>query len=195
MLSARTDLRNTVFYPGDVIGFSRRDCLGWGINLATWGVPGWGLSHVAIVASHPEGCLPVLFESTMMAPTPCIIAKRMVSGVQCHEIRQRIKAYPGRVWLYPRAQRLSNVVDILLCEWLMGKLGTAYDVAGAMRSRRPPWWARKEDLLSLFCSELIAASPIIRLLLGEGNASSWSPNRLARVLVRRNLYNKPIRLK
>lgn len=42
------------FQPGDFLGFSERSLRGIIVNLATWGIPFVGLSHVGIIGQHPD---------------------------------------------------------------------------------------------------------------------------------------------
>ena len=57
--------------PGDLLGFSGHFWSSAGINIATYGIPLWSLSHVAIVGEHEKKT--VLFESLTDSPAavPC----------------------------------------------------------------------------------------------------------------------------
>lgn len=186
---------NSQFKAGDLLGFSHRGALGYGINLASRGVPGWGLSHVAMVGKHPTENRLALFESTMSAPSPCVLAGHQVSGVQCQEINGRIKRYDGRVWHYPLIEPLGQVRSAVVTRWWTDRLGHAYDTAGAIQSRKA-WYFRQADLTSLFCSEACVAvlQEIGIILDGRRNASQWTPNATGRALVSQRLTYKPRRL-
>ena len=56
---------------GDIIGFSGDSWMSAGINMATYGIPFWSLSHVGIVGEHDGELL--LFESTELNKLPCAI--------------------------------------------------------------------------------------------------------------------------
>ena len=79
-----------ILRAGDLIGFSDPGPIGTAINLATWGIPGWGLSHVAILADHPDYDRPLLFESTTLDDQPCAILGRCIHGTQAHEVEGRV---------------------------------------------------------------------------------------------------------
>lgn len=184
---------------GDVLGFSACDCLGVGINLATWGLPGVGLSHVAICADHPDTGDLVLFESTSLYPVPCAIRGVVVSGLQCHAIRPRVATYRGKVWAYQLRKPLDVRQSNRLTAYCLRHLGTAYDAIGAFRSRQAGfgWLERRlrpEDLTSIFCSEFVAAAHRHVDVFQTANASAWNPNRYCRELQARGLVHEPERL-
>ena len=186
--------------PGDMIGFSHRGCLGWTINLATGGVPGWGLSHVAQVIAHPEDGHPILCEATAWPSQPCIIRGVYTDGLQCHGISARVWSYPGRVWRYPLTTPLMDEQSKQLTDFAVENLGRRYDYVGAFRARGAGFgWLerrlRKEDLRSLFCSEFVAAGWRAAGIVGWRNASAWSPNRLARAARAAAVVGKPERWK
>jgi len=186
--------------PGDVVGFSSSEWTGWIINGGTWGLPLWGLSHVALVAAHPDDGRPVLFESTSLYNEPCLLQGEIVEGVQCHEIWPRVEAYRGKVWHYPRRRSISAEQSVDLTEFCMSNLGTSYDRIGAFRSRGAGFgWFEKfflgQDLTSLFCSEFAAVALDHIEAFYTANASKWNPNALCRALLRRGISQKPVRLK
>ncbi len=194
--------------PGDVLGFSSRDCTGFWVNAGTLGVPFWSLSHLAIVADHPWAFTltfprpsPIVWESTTLYRQPCLLRGRMTSGVQAHGLVQRIHGYNGRVWRYPLAWELGHAERQRLLLWLESQLGRRYDLLGAWRARdlclgrMRRWLIGRKNLRSLFCSELVAAALAELGIFRDDNPSAWSPNRLGRELRRRGLCRSPIRLK
>jgi hypothetical protein len=194
--SAIDDLR-----PGDILGFASWHPLGIAINLCTCGIPTVGISHVAIVADHPDAGHPILWESTALLAMPCILAKRCVQGVQAHPIAARLRAECRltKVWRYPLAEPLDARERRLLSCYLQGMIGRPYDYFGALRSRETflGWIEQRicrEDLHSLFCSELAAAALEAVGRLRSCNASNMNPNRLCRTLVRTDVCGRPIRL-
>jgi len=187
------------YRPGDIVAFSRRDWLGCAINLGTWGIPGWGASHVAIVGRLKENKRQlVLWESTSMAGQPCLIQRKDVSGVQAQDITTRINGYPGRVWHYPLNQPLDTKRISRLNAFCQKFLGNSYDAIGAFRSRglsliekvifRPP------DMTSVFCSEFCAAGHK-HIGLFQNNESRMNPNKFIRHECHAHVLAKPRRKK
>jgi len=170
---------------GDIIAFSGR---GWDsilINLCSYGIPFWSISHVGIIGEH-EAKL-VLFESTP------------AQGLStCDE--DRLADYPGRVWHYPLYRRLYAAESDRLNQFLMDHLGIPYDHIGAIRSGGAAWsWfeslLRDEDLSHIFCSELCAASHREIGMIRTDNVSRWNPNRFIRYERREKILAPPWRLK
>ena len=197
-----------IFAPyraGDLIGFSSRTALGAAIKLDSWGIPRWGLSHVAILADHPDfPAVPLLFESTTTATAPCLIGKLHTRGVQAHAVEQKILDCDGRIWHYPLCHPLVEWQRETLTDYLCGLIENHvdYDALGAFRSRETPlgflerWLCgAEENLASLFCSELVAAAWREILLWTPANASRWTPNALARARVRQGVCQRPRRVK
>ena len=184
--------------PGDMIGFSGADLLADLINLGSLGLPRRGLSHVAIVANHPDGL--ALYESTTTVGLPCLEARETRTGLQCHLITERVIGYPGRVWHYPLTRAITYIESAQLSARLrqMCCEGRRYDYFGAFDSRSTfvGLAARakfgRENLQALFCSEFLASEWRRLRILKTANASSWSPNALARYAVRHGLTGEPI---
>ncbi len=183
---------------GDIVGFSGKGLVSDAINVGTYALPRWGLSHVGIVCTH-EG-EKYLFESTTLnGDKSCAITGQPVSGVQAHPLED-ILARPGKVWRYPLTTFVGpGQVDIMEHR-LHAMLGLPYDYAGAGRSagfffRCLEGVLRREDLNNVFCSELVAfildEIGIARIM----NASAQSPNSLVRYLNRIKLYKKRERVK
>ena len=188
------------FQPGDILGFSECSLSGAAINLATWGCPGWGLSHVGIVAMRPGTTRQLLWESTSLCPLPCDIQARVVSGVQAHRLWARLRTFAGRVWVYRLTTPLTEAESTRLSLFVWTHLGVSYDFLGAFRLRVTPLGLLEqllcpEELHSLFCSELLAAALRHIGRHGDHNASRWSPNRLCRHLVRAGIYCPAVRIK
>lgn len=198
--------------PGDLIGFSANGCLGFWINVGTWGIPWWSLSHVGIVADAPrdkriigpDGKLArlLLYESTVSCPFPCAVLGYNVTGVQAQHIEQRIESYDGRVWHYPLSFAIGTNQRLALQNHANFMLGHAYDFEGAAaaRSLGLGWLQRRllkspEDLSSLYCSEFCAACEEQAGVIALDNASVWSPNRLVRHMRHERVLSFPRRLK
>ena len=186
--------------PGDVFGFSSCSSMGFWINLGTWGIPFWCLSHVAVVAAHPSTGQPLLFESTLSGNRRCVIQKEHVKGMQAHYPGLRIQLYHGKVWHYSLRNTLSDKQSNRLTEYFVGLLGVGYYKIGAFRSRATPWglleqYWRPENLQALFCAEVSAAGLRVVNEFRTGNASKWNPNSFVRALRRRGIVGKPQRVK
>jgi hypothetical protein len=166
---------------GDLLGFSGANIISDLVNVATYGIPRWGISHVAIVGDTNGRSL--LWESTTLDDLPCEIAGKRVEGFQAHPIQQSIDRYRGKVWLYPLYRDLYEAERNRLTAILQGLIGTPYDKLGAARSAGVglSWIEslfRPEDLTSIFCSESVAAIYSALGLCPSKSASRWNPNRL-----------------
>lgn len=188
--------------PGDLVGFAGADLLADLINLSTLGLPRWGLSHVALVTEHPRYGV-CLVESTTKAVRPCLVAGRTVAGVQMHRIGQRVEEYRGRVWHYPLRIPLGRPLAAAWHSYLMDLVESErpYDYIGAARSRSTlyaavcRWKHGREDLRTLFCSELVAAAWSRFDLFETTNCSGWNPNALVRAARRQDIILPPYRWK
>jgi len=187
--------------PGDVIGFSGNYWHSHAINLLTYGLPWWGLSHIAVAAEaesedlvrfdgvSPEepyrgSCL-LLFESTSLCPYPCYLQLRHHEGTQAQIPTRRILDYNGKVWHYPLSRELRPLESRRLTCYLLNYIGTGYDTIGAFRAGGVGFsWLeslfRPEDLSSIFCAEYVAAAHRHIGLFKTRSASRWNPNLLAR---------------
>jgi hypothetical protein len=184
---------------GDLIGYSGRSWISYGVNLATGGLPGWGISHVGILAHAPDGRL-LLFESTSLDNPPCAITGKPIHGTQAHPFEDMTREYDGRVYHYPFYRQLFADEDARLTEFLLDTIGTPYDMLGAFRSAGiglsfVESLFRPANLETIFCSEMVAAAYAVIGLHATTNVSRWSPNRLVRHLRAWQLLCKPTRLK
>jgi len=183
---------------GEIIGFSGDSWLSVGINLATYGIPFWSLSHVGIVGEHDGELL--LFESTSLSELSCAIQRKPVWGTQAHRLDECVQAYGGKVWHYPLYRPLYPFESKRLSAFLLEYIGKDYDAIGAFRAGGIGWsWLesklRRQDLSSLFCSEYCAAAHARVGVFRTDHAGRWSPNRLVRTERRRGILLKPWRLK
>lgn len=175
--------------PGDVIGFSGRHIASDAINILTFGIPRWSLSHVGIMGydNEHDGALR-LFEADGKV------------GVRSVGLSDTIQAYRGRIWLYDLSRPLFLHEITRLTNRLAELKHRPYDNKGAYRSGGRLWsWLqaayRGEDLTSLFCSELDAEVLSYIGVFPTSNASRWNPNHLTRKLRRLGIVNPPRRLK
>ena len=189
----------TEIKAGDIIGFSGCSWISAAINIATYGVPLWGISHVGIMANAPDGRL-LIFESTSLENLPCEISHENFTGTQAHLLDDILRVYDGKAWHYPLYRSLYASEDERLTEFLMETIHVPYDAMGAFRSAGVGLsWIESlfhpSNLHSIFCSEWIAAAYAVTGLHATDNVGRWSPNRLCRHLRRREILCKPRRLK
>lgn len=189
---------NDLAKPGDIVGFSGADFASDVINLGSFGWPRWGLSHVGILCPHENNLL--LFESTTFNEKPCVIQNKMFSGTQAQWPRDKVFTYNGRVWLYSLRRRLRASEIQTLHKFLLGTIGTPYDMIGAFRSggrefSRFEAMLRGENLHRIFCSEWCAAALRTVNRFGTDDASKWNPNSFTRELLSRVEVVSPVRVK
>jgi len=185
--------------PGDLIGFSGESFISDFINVVTYGIPRWGISHVGIMGEAPDGRL-LLFESTTLDGLPCEITKGHFNGTQAHSLDAVVKAYQGKVWHYPLCRTLYENERQRLTQFLMETIHTPYDEMGAFRSAGVGLsWVeslfREEDLTTIFCSEWCCAAHTEIGIFRTDNVSRWNPNRFVRTERRQGILLKPRRLK
>ncbi len=185
--------------PGDLIGFSGESFISDFINVVTYGVPRWGISHVGIMGEAPDGRL-LSFESTTLDGLPCEITKEHFNGTQAHSLDAVVKAYQGKVWHYPLCRTLYENERQRLTQFLMETIHTPYDEMGAFRSAGIglSWIEslfREDDLTTIFCSEWCCAAHTEIGIFRTDNVSRWNPNRFVRTERRQGILLKPRRLK
>jgi len=174
--------------PGDVIGFSGGSLVSDAVNLLSFGIPRWSLSHVGIFSYHESDCNLRLFDSASGF------------GVRHQSPYQGVEKYDGRAWLYKLHRPLYGHEYGRLEESTKNSLGRDYDAAGALRAGGKLWAAcygalRGEDLATFFCSEFVAEQLSHVGVFNTANASRWNPNHLMRTLRRLGIVCPPRRLK
>jgi hypothetical protein len=184
---------------GDVIGFSGNSWISALINVGTYGIPFWGISHVGVMAHAADGRL-LLFESTTLENMPCEISGECFNGTQAHDLTKILQAYAGKVWHYPLYRPLYEHEDRRLTEFLMATIHTPYDAMGAFRAAGVGLsfvesLFREQDLHMIFCSEWVAAAYADLGLMPTVSAARWNPNHLCRMLQYKELVFKPRRLR
>ncbi len=175
------------FKPGDILAFSGASFQSDIINIGTYGVPRWSISHVGIVAGEYYDSDKFFIEALRL-------------GVTISDTKRVIREYNGRVWVYPLYRELYKHEKKKLSESLLASVGIEYDKLGAGRSAGFLFASiqalfRGQDLSTFFCSELIANKLSEIGIHPVTNASKWNPNRLVRDLRRDRVVCKPIRLK
>jgi hypothetical protein len=197
--------------PGDVFACWGSDWISRGISLPTSSLIGprgvrWAPSHVAIACPrwypHHERCF--WWESTSLTDRTCLESGKEVSGVQVHEISGRLHDYVnpgGRVSVYrltkfdvltsPEVSELRKFLGDCLAENAETE-SVPYDTKGALISgtrliRRITLWRNQLD--TLFCSELLAAALQRLGLMCRENPSWFTPARLMRRLLIQGTYH------
>jgi hypothetical protein len=168
--------------PGGVVAFSGRYLASWGINLVTYGVPGWSASHVGIIGIDGH----TLFEATAQ------------KGVACRPMYP--VNYKGRAWYYELVKPLNLGQWNELDTYLNRQLGLPYDARGAARAGLKGFsWlmskVRAESDDKMFCSEYVARALYrIGVFNPHENTSRWSPNALLREGNRQGIFKDRIRI-
>lgn len=182
------------FKAGDLLFFSGRGLLAWGIKHGT--LPRLGWSHVGLVVqfrsrypSIPAADRVLLVDATTRDNEPCLFTHK-TSGCRARVISERIKAYRaegGEVYHFPFVCPLNNNYRWTLEHYARHQLGKDYDWLGAWRCRSTPiaWLMRRWFLNTpkmLYCAESSA------ILLGAAglivceNPEEQSPNSLAELV-------------
>lgn len=143
---------------------------------------------------------PLIVESTTMANSPCLLQRKCVSGVQVHELAQRVAEYDGRVWLWNLSPdwRLNVEQTKLLSELALRRVGTQYDYEGALWAGSLFKWffSRPIDLHQVYCNELVGALlERVGPLPSNTNVSDETPASLLRLLRHYARLDEPVRLK
>jgi hypothetical protein len=185
--------------PGDVIGFSGANWESDFLNLVTYGIPRVSISHVGIMADY-KGTL-LLFESTTINTSPCVIQKRPIRGAQAQYLKTRLESYEGRIWHYPLAAKLGVRDSQKLTDFLLPMLGTPYSEIEAVRAGGLAWsWFENRihgpsGYAAQFCSEWVTSAHKDLGLFKIESPGMWSPNHLLRKELHLEILLKPRRLK
>lgn len=184
--------------PGDIIGFSGYDWISAWINIGTYGIPGWGISHVGIAARwHGET---VLFESRMKGNAPCLIQGKLAEGSQVVRLPTRIRDFRGKVFHYPLTRPLTIAKSKVLTEYLVASVGRAYDYYGAARAAGSiisylESLIHGPDPKYLFCSEWVAMAHHHVDIFRTVHEARWSPNALIHAEREQGAISKAWRIK
>lgn len=189
---------NSWLWPGDILACSGASFQSDFINVVTYGLPRFSVSHVMTCGEYNGKLL--LFESTQGCSDPCIIRREHFEGTQAHEVDSRIKGYHGKVWHYRLKQPLRAFERKRYSRFLIDNLGRPYDSPGAFRSGGAAWsWLEAKFhpscLSALFCSEYVVAALNKIERWDTDHLSKWSPNAFIREGNRRGIFSNPVRLK
>lgn len=174
-------MAKTKFQPGDVLAFSGSNAVSDLINLMTYGIPRFSISHVGIVGADGK----TLYESTIE------------TGVHVEPIEPY--NYRGKIWHYALRTSLSLAQWTELDAYLRREVGKPYDLRGAMRAGLKVFSLinsriHAETKESLFCSEYVARGLSLIGRFNTGHTSRWSPNAFIREANRQGLFKSPIRV-
>jgi hypothetical protein len=157
-----------------------------------------GATHVGIVCDVFGK--PIVYESTSFERPPCVRTNREKPyGVQAHYLSDIVSA-GGDVWHFPLRSPLYEDEERRLLEVLEFYLNFGYDYLGAVKSggglvmRTVQRWISKEDMGSIFCSELAVRALLTVGRIQTPNASAWSPQRLARFVYRQGICESGVLL-
>lgn len=187
------------FQPGDILGFSGDSWVSAGINVMTYGIPWWSLSHVGILGEHHEHGL-LLFESTTLNNSPCVIQGKPVCGTQAQRIDTRLSNYAGKIWHYRLYRPLYRHERNRLNAFLNDNIGKSYDQIGAFRAGGIGFsflesQLTESDLHAIFCSEWCAAAHARIGLFPTDSPGRWNPNHFVRKERRKELLLRPKRMR
>ena len=146
----RSDLKT-----GDVILFSGRGLISWGIRKFTKSP----YSHIGMVVRIDGWDLLMCWESTTLSDVADIDSGKNVNGVQIVPLSERVNRFKGRV-VYRRLIHPVIESDMIKLMALRKTLiGRPYEKNkwDLIRSALSPF-GMVEDLSSIFCSELVAYS-------------------------------------
>lgn len=177
-MPAYHDLR-PLLRTGDLVLFSGVGRVSRWIQLLTRSP--W--SHVGLIIQLAAIDMVLLWESTTLADVPDLDAGRPVRGVQLVGLRERLATYRGRVAVRRLAPPLTLGQRRKLGRFRSLVTGRPYEqrrVALFKSAWDGPLGDNRDDLSSLFCSELVAAAyQAIGLLPTEADgglpASEYTP--------------------
>jgi hypothetical protein len=143
---------------GDLVLFSGTCNVGKLIKIVQRNI--W--SHVGMIVIDSNYDFPCLYESTHSDKIIDLDTQQITQGVQMVSLVDKVKLYPGNIGY----RRLTNIADHELnhdgfAELKKALQGKAFEksIWQIVKAKYDgPLGANREDLTSLFCSELIAAS-------------------------------------
>lgn len=181
---------------GDLIFFYGRDTVSRTISFWTWGGP----SHVGIVASDDGIGVPnatgqlVLFESTTMCPTPCLVQQKPTHGIQVQNIQDRIAQYgTAPVYLKLREECAFSPTEVnkfhVFAKRMVGTVD--YDMPAAIRSgTNIVKYLVQPNINTLFCSATVARLLMLMNKMNWANPEIFTPGGLKHLLLRTAVYEE-----
>ncbi len=161
---------------GDVVLFSGKGGISAGIKWAT--ASRW--SHVGMVLCMPEYDFVALWESTTLSGLTDLDTKEPRKGVQLVPLSARLASYDGEVAVRQLTGVTLSGEDMQELMSLRREVsGRPYEASEMELIRAAydgPFGRNKEDLSSLFCSELVAeAYQRMGLLSGKKASNEYTP--------------------
>ncbi len=146
---------------GDLIGFSGNGITSTAIKIAS--KSDW--SHIGMVICSPEWDLVLCWESTLLCNVPDIESGFIKKGVMLVPLKSRILTYNGAVGIRRIQEPLTIEQLIILRKFRHEVKNRPYEknYLELIKSLYDgPFGLNTQDLMSLFCSELVA-EPCIRM--------------------------------
>lgn len=160
---------------GDIVLFSGKGGISTGIKWFTQSK--W--SHVGMVLRLPEWDAVLLWESTTLNSIADVESGKERKGVQLVPLSERIRKYSGetsiRLLSVERTPDMLKDLSLLRAE-IKGRPYEEDKVELIKAAYDGPFGANREDLSSLFCSEMVAEAYQRMGLLGEDMpANEYTP--------------------
>ncbi|NQV35406.1 MAG: hypothetical protein HQ515_22120 [Phycisphaeraceae bacterium] len=156
---------------GDIVLFSGKGGISTGIKWFTdskW-------SHVGMVLRLPEWDAVLLWESTTLGNIADVESGKEHKGVQLVPLSERIQKYQGeasiRLLDIERTPEMLKKLSLLRAE-VKGRQYEKHKIELFKAAYDGPFGANREDLSSLFCSEMVAEAYQRMGLLSEKKASN-----------------------
>lgn len=178
------DIRDNL-KTGDIVGFDGKGLIGAGIKFFSRGK----YSHIGIVVRKEDMKLNIenyrkgavlLLESTTLGNTKDILKNKHVTGVQLVYLSDKIENYKGSVYIKP--VRLKRDIDFIanLNAFILKHIHKPYErsfmelLLCCVSFINP-----KENLKSLFCSELVAEFlQMVNIIPSVFKSNSFSPTAI-----------------
>lgn len=185
--------------PGAVLGFSNRGIVEDTICVMSLALPG-SIHHVGIASAGDDETLVYEAIHGERSRPACYFQQKQTSGLQAHTLSglvEYVRPSGTKIWCYNPRAPLYRHEEIRLENWLRRRVGSPYDLGGALGSgggllhQLLSFLVRGENLTTLFCSETCAAALTNAGRLQTRSASHWNPMRLCRHLHRCGGWEKP----
>lgn len=128
-------------------------------------------SHVGMALRAYDWDMLLLWESTTLTSVADVEAGRVVRGVQLVPLSERLKTYPGKIAVRHLSQEIAALMWGRLLRFRKRVSGRPYEknyIQLIKAAYDGPFGENKEDLSSLFCSELVAEAYQQMGLLADG---------------------------
>lgn len=160
---------------GDVLLFSGRAPVSRLIQIGT----GSKWSHIGQVIKDKEHDLLMSWESTKLVDQPSLDSGIVETGVMILNLGRRIAEYDGEIAVRKLRVPLTPIQIAQMMEMRQRVRKVPYEknyIELAKSAYDGPFGANKEDLSSIFCSELIAAYfKLIRMLPDDKTSNEYTP--------------------